>query len=280
MPNDNTGNAPENRNTLAIIRGIVSGGLAGALEVLINHPLWQLKTRYQDPKIPAGQKFFRDFKTPYRGIGANMASMIPITALQVGSATGIKAALSSAQEEPLSGTQNLSAACAGGAIGASVSGPTELVMSHQQKGRGFIATAYALIRKNGLRVLAAGMPGTAIRDAIFTGGYLFGKPYLRDKMKDNLPKEGAEVGSALTAGVIAGGLSQFLDTVKTRQQTDPALSMGKGAPSFYMAARNIYRTDGFKGFYKGGVFRTARVISAVGVIGAVTEAVDTRLKNR
>jgi hypothetical protein len=71
-----------------------------------------------------------------------------------------------------------------------------------------------------------------------------------------------------TSGILATILSHGFDTVKAKQQ---ACSLEKPALSFLKSAKEIYAEAGIQGFTKGMPARGARVVSAITIIGTVTE---------
>ena len=254
---------------------VISGGIAGAVEVLVDHPWWTLKTRFQNDDIPTEQKMPRNFKELrglYQGLRPNMLSMVPITALQVSSAAALQTALSTqSQDGTVTPAAALAANSMGGALSATVSGPTEFVMSHQNKARGFVATMKEMVKQHGISSLKTGMGGTAIRDGIFTAGYLSVKPYLTQQLSPYLSENQAKLVGGVTAGVGAALLSQPFDALKSAQQTSKCVT-----PMWQMAM-DVLRKEGIAGLYKGSIPRTIRVMAAIPILGTVEEEVNKRL---
>ncbi|MFO1257841.1 MAG: MC/SLC25 family protein [Gammaproteobacteria bacterium] len=251
-------------------KGTLSGGLGGALEVLVDHPLWTLKTRLQDPNIPRESKFTMNPRILYRGLGPNMASMMPITALQIGAAGGVKRAIANTNEDKeISELCTLFSSAMGGFVSATVSSPTELIMSRQTEHQGFYATMKDMIRREGARSLGKGFWGTANRDAIFTSAYLFGVPYIKNKLQPHLSEKGATLAGGVVAGTTGALLSQPFDALKTAQQVSHTHT------SMWRIAKEKVRQEGLRGLYKGGVPRTLRVISAVTLISSVDQKIRT-----
>ena len=60
-----------------VAQSLITGSVAGAVEVLVDHPLWTIKTRLQN-----GEPFSLKPSVLYTGILANAASMVPITAIK------------------------------------------------------------------------------------------------------------------------------------------------------------------------------------------------------
>ncbi|MBS0288095.1 MAG: hypothetical protein JSR17_12420 [Proteobacteria bacterium] len=251
---------------------IMGGGAAGAAEVVVDHPLWSLKTRYQNDSIPAKEKFTLNLKILYRGFLPNVFSMVPITALQVSTAQGIKAHRHNDEENPPSELQSLSYSAAGGAVSAVVSAPTELAMAQQTEKRGFFATVKHIYQNQGFKGLLRGFTGTAIRDAKFTVGYGYAAPALKEKLAEHMSEPQAGAIAGVGAGVTVAALSQPWDTLKTAQQT------GSELPLWKLAAEKL-KQQGIAGLYKGSFWRMSRVASAVTIMGEVNQRISSWLKD-
>lgn len=250
----------------------LGGGLAGAAEVAVDHPLWSLKTRYQNEQIPKNQKFTLDPRVLYRGFLPNIFSMVPISAIQVSVSQGLKS-LGHTPSNPPSDLESLSYSAAGGAISALVGSPTELLMAHQTKDRGFFSTLIDIVRQRGLRGLLPGMSGTAMRDAKFTVGYGYASPRLKEEFSQYMHEDAAAVAGGLSAGLPVAALSQPWDTLKTRQQTGST-----PVTPLWKLAKDIVAKEGIRGLYNGSAWRMGRVASAIMIMGEVNEKVGNWLK--
>jgi len=256
-----------------VLDATIGGGLAGATEVAADHPLWTLKTRYQNNQIPKDQKFTVNPQVLYRGFLPNIVSMAPITALQVSVAQGFRALFHPDPTKPPSNLEALSYSAAGGAVSALVGSPTELLMSQQTKDRGFFDTLQHIVRERGLRGLLPGMAGTAARDAKFTVGYGFASPFLKEQFENYMPENVATIAAGLGAGLPVAALSQPWDTLKTAQQTGSA-----PVTPLWKLAKDTIAKEGIGALYKGSGWRMARVTSAVMIMGEVNERVGQLLK--
>ena len=76
------------------------------------------------------------------------------------------------------------------------------------------------------------------------------------------------------AGVGATLASQGFDTLKTIQQTADL----KKPMSFVGSVKKLYGTNGAYGFFKGGIPRGTRVMSAVTIMGFVADRMDTKFR--
>lgn len=264
---------PKKSFSQSVMEASAAGGFAAAIEVLLDHPFWSLKTRYQNDNIPKNQKFTVDPRILYRGFLPNILSMMPITALQVGTAQGLKTALHSNNENPPSDLNTLSYNAAGGAFSSIISSPTELAMTRQTPQIGFSTTLKHIYQECGWRGVTIGMPGTAMRDAKFTVGFGFGAPYLKNQFTPYVPENIAKLSGGICAGIICAFASQPWDTLKTMQQTQV-----KAFTPMLNLAKSTYQQQGINGFYKGSAFRMARVASAVMIMGEANERVNQYLK--
>ncbi len=256
-----------------VMQSFITGSVAGAVEVGCNHPLWSLKTMVQ-----RGEPFTLNPAVLYRGIYPNMASMVPISALQVGLNGYIQNVVLKKDATQLSNVERLGSAFVAGVGSAFVSCPTEMIMTYQNKnGGGFYAGGTHLAKRAGLSCLYTALPATATREGMFTASYLAVKPVLKAYIQDFCPNEMvASIVSGIFAGIGGALISQPVDTMKSAQQAaDPLKPL-----SFNEAVRKHYAAYGVNGFFTGGFWRGARVLSAVVIMGGVTETMETQFRKR
>ncbi len=260
----------ESRSKTTFAQSLITGSVAGATEVLVDHPLWVIKTRIQ-----SGDPFTFDHRTLYRGILPNAASMIPSTALQVGFNQGLQDILYKDKKE-ISNTQRLSSAFLAGVGSSLVSCPTERIMTYQgQQKNGFLEAGKKITKQGGYRSLLTGLPATAFREGMFAGSFLGVTPILKKQIQPFCPNESsASLAAGMSAGIGATISSQGFDTVKTIQQ---AANFNKPV-SFFGGLKDLYAKHGVYGFFKGGIPRGARVMSAVTIMGFVTDKMETKFK--
>ena len=251
---------------------IVIGSVAGATEVFVDHPLWSIKTRLQ-----RGDTFTFNPSLLYRGILPNAASMVPITALQVGLNRGFQKVFFK-DSTGLSDYQRITSAFVAGVGSSAVSCPTEMVMTHQgQTGGSFYASGKHLVNQSGWRCLFTGLPATAMREGMFTTFFLAGTPMLKAKIQPYCTNDYvASLAAGISAGVGATLASQGVDTLKTIQQVANLLQ----PVGLKETAKKLYSTEGIYGFFKGGVPRGARVVSAVTIMGLVSEKMEAMFRQR
>ena len=104
----------------------------------------------------------------YRGIVPNAASMVPITALQVGMNQGFQNVFYKGKQD-LSNSQRLSSAFIAGVGSSFVSCPTEMVMTYQgAAGGSFYSAVKTLVKQGGKPYLWTALPATGMREGMFT----------------------------------------------------------------------------------------------------------------
>ncbi|MBA2655014.1 MAG: hypothetical protein H0U71_08140 [Gammaproteobacteria bacterium] len=246
------------------------GSIAGATEVIINHPLWRIKTRMQTK-----QSFTLKPNVLYSGIVPNAASMIPTTAMQVGF-NGCFQNLFFKDAKELSNSQQVTTAFLAGTVSSLVSCPTEMVMTHQTKEVNFYPTAKNLYQQGNYQRLFTALPATALREGMFAAFFLVGTPMLKKHISpyctnDNFSSLVAGMGAGLGATIA----SQGIDSIKTEQQS----AAPKMIVSFNRAIKNLYTKEGVYGFFKGSVPRGIRVMSAVTILSSVKEKMENRFND-
>lgn len=256
----------QKRIQLSVWQSIISGSIAGAAEVGINHPLWAVKTLLQK-----GEPITLNPSILYRGIIPNATSMIPITALQVGFNRFFQQWLFRDQEQ-LPPSRKIIAAFAAGVASSLVSCPTEMIMTHQRKG--FYTSAKQLVAHGGWQHLYTGLLATMLREGMFTTFFLGVTPVFKEKIHQRYPYDFA---SSLFAGILAGigatFASQWADMLKTLQQSaESGKSMGLAS-----TMRQLYSSKGVSGFFAGAIPRGTRVISAVTIMSWITEEMQRLL---
>ncbi|KAK9843463.1 hypothetical protein WJX81_004159 [Elliptochloris bilobata] len=193
------------------------GAVAGLVEVTVMQPTVAMKNALQEGRpVPWSPLAL------YRGYAVNAASIVPITAVQMGANRYIESVLLSADpSRPLSPAERIGAALTAGATSAVLSCPAELLMIQQQRtGESLLVAA----RRVGLRQLYRGLSVTAAREGIYTGCYLGLSPAhpeynnWRTTVRHITQTQGT---SGLWAGLLPRGIRvvgacMILQTVRTR----------------------------------------------------------------
>lgn len=114
-----------------------------------------------------------------------------------------------------------------------------------------------MYQTEGLRALFSGMAPTLIRDVPFSGIYLMFytkfKAMINERVYDETIHPQLYFVCGLAAGSIAAVVTQPADVIKTHMQTD-----SKKYKRIMSTVLQIYRKNGYNGFFKGIVPRTLR----------------------
>jgi len=121
----------------------------------------------------------------------------------------------------------------------------------------------------------------ALREGIYTAGYLGLAPVLTNRFKQMPGREEAHLGNALIGSCIAGTISALLthptDTAKTVYQADIE---GVKYTSAIVSARKLYDEGGIRAFYRGGLARTIRLCGAFFIVSSMREGLTQYKTNK
>jgi hypothetical protein len=249
---------------------IIVGGAAGVTEVAI---MGQITSYLMNQKIQ-GKSIAKNPLHWYRGGLVNAASMAPITAIQKATDAYIRAHMKTKQRQELSSMQKMTAAFVAGATGALVSTPTEAIPVYMQKPENIKKTV--LQASKDLKILAwRGLSATAMRDGLFTIGYMALAPIMQEKAEAIMGQSPAStVVGGIGGGLLTALITQPFAVVKTALQADPYSALHKNS---FNAIRKIYAKEGLKGFFKGLTARGARIMVAIPVLTKAGEFYTTAL---
>eukprot|EP00461_Guttulinopsis_vulgaris_P010663 UN10741 len=162
-----------------IAASAVIGSVAGIAECTVNQPLIYFKNCLQT-KTPISFKP----TTLYRGYTTNIATLAPITAIQVSMTHAAQKVLFPRKkgDGPAPLWQTMIAASIAGAGSGLIGGPSEAVILQQQKtGASSMDTLRRMWSERGLRGLFRGTQHCCLRDAGFTVGFSALGPYLTEQ---------------------------------------------------------------------------------------------------
>jgi hypothetical protein len=208
----------------------------------------------------------------------NIAAMGPTTAFQ----TATNAAL----ERNMPGTEphmKIARAFLAGVASATLCAPIDLIILDQQKNnRNALKTLQHLYRETGARVCIRGWTATALREGPWSVAYLSVFPMVQERIKSKIdnPVTGhatAYVGAGAISGTLVAFVTHPVDTVKTHMQSDYTRIKNR---TMYQTIRNIYATDGYKGFFKGATPRAINCGLAVPLIGTLTMYMTKKINDR
>lgn len=248
------------------------GMVVGVVEVLILQPFNYAKNMSQQK-----QPISLNPAVMYRGVGANAINMGTCTMIQFAIGGKMKQTVLNGQERTLSLAEEMSVGVVAGSISAITSSPLELIMVQQQvKGGSTAGTISAISTPDNI---LRGFAGCAIREAMWTCGYLSIPPVVRRSLMENFPETFpdnnlARIPAALLGGLFACYLSHPVDTIKTCQQGDiERVKYG----TFWQTGSRIYADSGIIGFYRGAPFRYGRMACAVFIMDFMRESMGKLL---
>lgn len=246
-----------------IFQSFLIGSAAGATEVLVNHPLWNIKIRIQ-----CNDPFTLNPKILYRGVLPSALSFVPGAALQVGLNRFFQKTLF-VDVPQLSKAQQISTAFTAGVISALIRCPTELIMTQQRiTNSSFYQTFRHLLHHNGFWSLYTGYPAIATRSGIFAASFLAITPILKSRVSElGINPAIASLSSGIIAGMTAAIVTQSFDTITAYQHAH----IHKESISIYKAVKQLYDQGGILRFYRGGSPRVVRVASATCIMAWTNE---------
>ena len=247
---------------LTEVENALVGMSAGVIEVLALQPLNYMKNMRQ-------QKLAISFSPSimYRGVGANCFNMGGCTMVQFSVGGMLKSKFQDSNGK-LSAMTEMGCGIGAGVTSAFIGTPLELVMIQQQrKGHSTVAALKSVMNANILR----GFAGCAVREGLWTCGYLSIPPIIRRQLKTNFPDTfdtdaKARVPASLLGGLFACYLTHPFDTIKTCMQGDIER---KTYGTFSETAKAIHSEAGIRGFYSGATFRYGRMVCAVAMLDSL-----------
>lgn len=264
--------APEGASKRALLSEVENlgvGVVGGTVETVINMPVLTAKFCLQE-----GRPFPKSFGGFYVGTAMQAGNVAPITALQM-VANGVyeKYVFGATDTKPLSDIQKIGCSCLAGASSALLYSPVDLTMIQQQKlGLGPGATISHIMSEHGATTMLRGVCSMAVREALYTAGYLGLAPVVATKMAAMPGRAESHltntIGSSIVAGTLAAMVTHPVDTAKTKVQADIT---GKMYSSALAAFPKIWGEEGIRGFYRGGLCRTIRTCVAFCVVSAMRE---------
>ncbi|BFZ56912.1 CtIP-related endonuclease [Savitreella phatthalungensis] len=261
------------------VNSILSGALAGAIEVSITYPAEYLKTIKQlNRRLPAGQKEpIPPFgKAWYTGCSTTVTGNAMKAAVRFLAFDSIKAALADA-DGAISGPKTLLAGFGAGvceslfAVTPFESVKTALIDDKkraQPRLNGLVHGTRTIIAEQGFTALYKGLVPTMMRQSANSAVRFSSYNFLKSAAQGSLAP-GEKLGLASTfaiggcAGIITVYVTMPLDTVKTRMQSLASRSEYKN--SFHCFSR-IITEEGVLSLWSGALPRLARLILSGGIV--------------
>mmetsp|Transcript_15131 Transcript_15131/g.14605 ORF Transcript_15131/g.14605 Transcript_15131/m.14605 type:complete len:268 (-) Transcript_15131:160-963(-) len=236
----------------------------GVIEVIILQPF-----NYAKNMIQQGQPLSMDPRKLYRGVGANCINMGSCTMIQFSVGGILKKAVAGDSGRALKPYEEMACGISAGVLSAIAGSPLELIMIQQQvKGGSTLQTISNIANPTSI---TRGFVGTAVREGLWTCGYLSIPPIVRKSLRENYPETfdtdaKARVPASLFGGLFACYLTHPFDTLKTCMQGDIERVKFK---NIVQSAKVVYGESGLPGFYRGATFRYGRMCIAVGLLDSL-----------
>ncbi|XP_006615739.1 putative tricarboxylate transport protein, mitochondrial [Apis dorsata] len=268
------------------VKGIVAGGITGAIEILITYPTEYVKTQLQlDAKSGINKQYTgvldcmiktlknHGFFGLYRGLSVLLYGSIPKSAVRFGSFEKMKELLASPDGKLTKTNSFIAGLCAGTAEAIFVVTPMETIKvkfindqrSPNPKYRGFLHGVGMITKEYGIRGIYQGLVPTILKQSSNQAIRFCTIETLKDWYRGG--DKDVVIPKVVTGifGAIAGGCSVFgntpIDVVKTRMQ---GLEAAKYKNSLD-CVRQIWMNEGPTAFYKGTIPRLSRVCLDVGI---------------
>lgn len=253
------------------VYGLVSGYI-GAICV---YPIDLIKTRMQNQTT---QKLYKNgldcflqivradgYRSMYRGSFTQLVGIGPEKAIKISMNSFVEKRL---DNNPVS--KIIAGACAG-ASQVSVTNPIEVVkIQYQMSPPGSRHLISTIKQIGGLGALYRGASLCFMRDIPFSAIYFPCYGHLKKLTHEHQMQEKT---SYFVSGTLAGVPAAYLvtpaDVVKTRVQTN--LGKGTGPASVVAVASRIYQEEGFRAFWKGGMWRVYKSAPQFGITLLVYE---------
>jgi hypothetical protein len=255
---------------LSDVENIGVGMVGGVTETCLLMPVLTAKFCLQE-----GRPLPTNIGGWYRGVGVQAGNVAPVTAVQV-FLNGVieKYVFGATDTQPLSNTMKIVGSTMAGAGSAVLYSPVDLVNIQQQKlVKSPIDTAKYIMGNHGFFSLWRGVSAMAVREGIYTAGYLGLAPVLSSYFSTMPGREDKylqnAIGACAIAGVTASLVTHPVDTAKTNVQADLA---GKTFSSAIQAMPKLYAEGGIPAFYRGGLARCIRTVGAFIVVSSMREA--------
>lgn len=260
------------------------GMTMGVIEVCCFQPLNYFKNMKQQ-SLPISF----DPRIMYRGLGANVVNMGACTMIQFAVDGSLKKlVLERNRNRNMGGEgtryhqqqqtddncrrlqmhEEMGIGIAAGVISAFVASPLTLIMIQQQvKGGSTIDTIRTITTPHHFY---RGFVGVAVREGLWTCGYLSFPPVVRRTLRERYPEEfdsdaKARIPAALLGGLFACYLSHPFDTIKTCMQGD----IERKTYGTFIDTAKVISKSGFGAFYRGATYRYARMVCAVYLIDSL-----------
>lgn len=284
----------------AVVTSLLAGATAGAIAKTTIAPLDRTKINFQISQIPyswrAAVNFLvhsartEGFLALWRGNSATMARIVPYAAIQFTAHEQWKRLLG--VDTPQSAKANpvihLIAGSLAGVTSQSATYPLDLARARMAvtnvKEYSTLRIVFVKVaREEGLQTLYRGFPATVLGVIPYAGVSFFTYDSLKHKYLEYFGKPQGALLNVVFGGV-AGALAQTasypLDIVRRRMQTSKRRPDGSYPYNSITATlRQVYASEGVRGFFKGLSMNWIKGPIAVGISFATYDAIKTTLRD-
>jgi len=247
---------------------LMSGATSGFVSCVLFQPFDVVKTIQQCKTNTSGQSMYRvahdvvakrGMAGLWCGLNPSLCRTVPGVGMYFSMLSVVKSKVTpSGPDGQYSGLQNFACGAGSRVLVGTVMLPVTVVKTRVESGmfsyNGVGSALVSIGRVEGMRGLYSGAFATALRDAPFSGVYLFlynrSKYAVQDVAAPGFVKH---LGCGVVAGSIASLCTQPQDVLKTRMQLHPSRY-----PTTWSAAVALCKEQGVRGFYSGLAPRIAR----------------------
>ena len=254
---------------------IAAGCFAASVVETVFYPIDTIKTRLQAARHGAKVKW----GDLYKGVGGNLAGVVPASAIFFAVYEPTKQSLSPHMPHGFEFGAHLIAATAAGLASSIVRVPTEVVKTRLQTGQFTTARAAVLgiALAEGTGGLFAGYGSFLLRDLPFDAIEFVSYEHLKSSAavvlhRDVNELEGGLLGAA--AGAVTGAVTTPLDVIKTRLMTQGPNGEYRGV---WHCAATMMRTEGTRALFRGMGARVTWIGLGGGLFFAALEAAQNVL---
>lgn len=248
-------------------KAMIAGAVAGVSEHLFMYPVDTIKTRMQAAVVPGAPAYSNVFQAMshitrtegmfrlYRGVGAILAGAIPSHAIYFATYETCKEKLG-ANTPGYHPVQNAIAGGMATMAHDAVVTPMDVIKQRLQvfgsKHSGVFSCARSLFQQSGLRGFYASYPTTVLMNIPFVSvnfaTYESLKTFFSGPNGEHGPAQ--EIVAGGCAGALAGMVSNPLDVIKTRVQTQEPRPDGSRLSTRDIVS-HIWKSEGLNGFLRG-----------------------------
>eukprot|EP00978_Attheya_sp_CCMP212_P031418 scaffold118654_cov45-Attheya_sp.AAC.2 len=258
---DGSKGASSFRMPLSPLENLSVGAFGGAFEVCLQMPMLTYKFCAQE-----GRPLPKNLGGWYRGVAVQAGTVAPITAIQF-MFNGLLQSIVRGGDvtRNLTSGETIATAAGAGALSAIIYSPVDLTTIQQQKlSLNPVQTVQHIYQTYGVQGLFRGFGSCAVREAIYTAGYLGLAPVMTVQLTQQIEwfhdkPFAAAFGGASVSGIVATILTHPIDTAKTVVQADMA---GTKYQSMGTALPKLLLEGGIQNMFKGVVPRMVRICGA------------------